>query len=180
MTTENRIAGQADRSLDGVPPPEPNLATIDQSSAVAPFDPMGQIGRYYSNWRLETKADKRLVLRCFTEQTPPADGLIGTVIEMSRVLVHPVQIMDEKTGELHNCLRTVIVQSNGELVAFVSQGIIKSLSLISMMEGRGPWSPPLLVKLRQIPVKGAKRMYTLDLIDTDDDAPAQRSTKRGK
>lgn len=167
--------GPVPAGLNGLVP-----AGTDAPQAVMPYNPFDGVQRYWANFKLADRAMKRLVLRAFSEATIPANDLIGKRFTMSRVLIHPVQFVDPETGEVIDAHRTVIQTGEDKLIAFVSAGIIKSIGLICMMEGQGPWDPPLVVELRQTALKNARRMFSLDLIDDELPEAPKGGSRRAK
>lgn len=55
---------------------------------------------------------------------------IGEVLDIVNVVAHPVELTDEETGEIINCLRTVLVDKNGKTYTAVSQGITSALAKV--------------------------------------------------
>lgn len=156
------------------------LVPVDRPQQLVPYDPLGGVGQYWCNWRPETRADKRRILRCFSEEGAKAGDILNTTIRITHVLIHAIELTDPESGEVFPAHRTVLVCDDDTTVSFVSQGIIKSLSLICMMEGKGPWNPPIAVRMRQLQLKSGRRMYTLDLVDEDTPSPTKGVKKNGR
>lgn len=152
------------------------LVPVAEPTALDGYNPFSGAMRYWANWQLTSKPDKARLMKAFQQADLKADDILGKPISVTHVLVHPVEIVDEETGEVTPCHRTVFVLDDGRTVGFVSAGILKSLGLICAMEGTGPWPGGITLMVRQITVKRARRMYVIDLIESPA-APAAKGKK---
>lgn len=94
---------------------------------------------------------------------------IGEVLEIVNVVAHPVQLLDEVTGEVVNALRTVLIDKNGKSYTAVSQGITSALSKIFSIVGtpeNGAWeNEPVKMKIRQVKTRnGNNKVNTIELV----------------
>lgn len=94
---------------------------------------------------------------------------IGEVIEVINVVAHPVELVDEVTGEVVNALRTVLIDKNGKSYTAVSQGITSALSKIFSIIGtpeNGAWeTEPVKMKIRQVKTRnGNNKVNTIELV----------------
>jgi hypothetical protein len=113
----------------------------------------------------QTPAGRKEILSCINGDTEKADGYINTTMYVVHVVMHPVVVENEVTGESINAVRTVLVTAHGERIAFVSVGIAKSLSLISSLISPPPWPKGLKLKLRRVPTKNERSMYRLEPVE---------------
>lgn len=92
---------------------------------------------------------------------------IGEVLEVEDVVAHPVMLVDEETGELIPCLRTVLVTTDGKTYAAVSQGITNSLNKIFGIVGMPSWKvDPVKMKIRQVKTRnGNNKVNTIELVE---------------
>ena len=94
---------------------------------------------------------------------------IGEVLEIVDVVAHPVSIADEETGEIIDCLRTVLIDKHGKSYTATSQGITNSLarvfSLIGMPDD-GSWkNEPVKMKIKQVKTRnGNNKVNTIELV----------------
>lgn len=88
----------------------------------------------------------------------------GEVIEMVNVAAHPVELVDENTGELVQSLRTVIIDKNGKNYDAVSQGIASSLQKIFAIVGNAPFNPPLKIKVVEQKTRKGFKTNTIELV----------------
>lgn len=89
---------------------------------------------------------------------------IGEVLEVVNVVAHPIQLPDEETGEIVNCLRTVFITKDGTNYVAVSQGVASSLSRIFSIVGTpedGAWeSEPVKMKFVKVKTRNANNFVT--------------------
>lgn len=94
---------------------------------------------------------------------------IGETLEIVNVVAHPIQLADEQTGEIVNCLRTVFITKDGSSYVAVSQGIASALSRIFSIIGtpeNGAWEKEP-VKMKFVKVKtrnGNNFVTTIELV----------------
>jgi len=94
---------------------------------------------------------------------------INEVLEVINVVAHPVNLVDEETGEMINCLRTVLVCKDGKAYSATSQGITNSLarifSIVGMPDG-GAWEKePVKMKIKQVKTRnGNNKVNTIELV----------------
>lgn len=156
------------------------LTPIPVQGGMQPYNPVGAIGRFWANWQPQNREDKSRIFRAFNEVGTPADMALNKPFRLTHVLVHPVDIADPVTGEVTACHRAVLFAADGGLYSFVSVGILKSLSLLCMMEGQGPWTPGLPVSIRQLGLKGGRRTFTIDLLPEDAVPLPTKEVTRGR
>ena len=94
---------------------------------------------------------------------------IGEVIEVVNIVAHPVEVTDEKTGEVIDALRTVLIDKNGKSYVAVSQGITNSLARIFSLIGtpdNGAWEKePVKMKIRQVKTRNSNnKVNTIELV----------------
>lgn len=94
---------------------------------------------------------------------------IGEVLEIVNVVAHPVTLLDEITGEVVECLRTVLVDKKGVTYTAVSQGITSALSRIFSIVGspdNGAWvEEPVKMKVKQVKTRnGNNKVNTIELV----------------
>ena len=94
---------------------------------------------------------------------------IGEVLEVVNVVAHPIELLDEVTGEAVKCLRTVLITKDGKSYVAVSQGIASALSrifsIVGMPDG-GAWEKePVKMKIKQVKTRnGNNKVNTIELV----------------
>lgn len=94
---------------------------------------------------------------------------INEVIEVVNVVAHPVELLDEDTGEIVQALRTVLVAKDGKSYTAVSGGITNALSRIFSIIGSpdgGAWEKePVKMKVKQVKTRnGNNKVNTIELV----------------
>lgn len=94
---------------------------------------------------------------------------IGEVLEVTNVVAHPVELLDENTGEVVKALRTVLITKEGKTFTAVSQGITSALSRIFSIIGspdNGAWEQePVNMKIKQVRTRnGVNKVNTIELV----------------
>ena len=91
---------------------------------------------------------------------------INEVLEIVDVVAFPVQLPDEQTGEVVECLKTVLIDKNGKSYTATSQGVANSLSRIFSIIGMPSWKDePVKMKLKQVPTRnGNNKVNILELV----------------
>jgi len=127
---------------------------------------------FWSTIDTRSQFGKSLLVKCLTGKDQSGDEVINTELAIRDVVVHPVSFTDDETGELVEGLRCVLVTMDHKVIAFVSQGIYKSLCVLSdpAMYGPPPWPQGLRVKLIQVQTRNARRLYQLQPVVGDEPA----------
>lgn len=94
---------------------------------------------------------------------------IGETLEIVNVVAHPATTVDEKTGEVKEYLRTVLIDKNGKGYTAGSLGITSALSRIFNIIGspdNGAWEKePVKMKIKQVKTKnGQNKVNTIELV----------------
>jgi hypothetical protein len=110
----------------------------------------------------DTPEQRFAVLSMIEGETLSGETCIGCEFELSHYIVHPVTFFNEETGEVVEARRTLLLQEGQPPIAFVSDGILRSIGRIAYASGQlPPFKPPIKVKLKQVSGKGPRRTYKL-------------------
>lgn len=63
----------------------------------------------------------------------------GKTLEIVDVAAHPIKVTDEKTGEIHEVLRTILIDKEGRGYQAVSEGVVGALQKIYSIIGAPSW-----------------------------------------
>ncbi len=89
------------------------------------------------------------------------DDVQDSGIQIHQFYVHQVQFVDEKTGEVNEGIRTVLIPKVGPPFACVSDGIARDLAGIIRTFGFGPYEPPISVMPVSIKTRKGRKTYRL-------------------
>lgn len=134
--------------------PAPNAAP----NAVTPFDNLAL--QIWTSLPHERRAEAAaLVLG--TGETERVSDAVNQVVEVEHVVIHRVELLDEKTGAIDEADRIVLLGANGESWAAVSSGVRRSLQVLGALYGLPPWTPALKLRVNQINTRNGRRYLTL-------------------
>ena len=91
---------------------------------------------------------------------------VNEVLEIVDLVAHPVQLPDERTGEVFSAIRTVLIDKNGKGYQAVSNGICQALSKVIAIIGQPHWDDPVKMKpvLRKSKNSSMNQYLTIELI----------------
>ena len=108
--------------------------------------------------------DKKTKVEVFNAINSPDEKLsehIGEVINLTNVIAHPVELADEVTGEVIQCLRTILIDEKGVSYEAVSGGVANALQRIMQIFGQPEtWEKPLKVKAVQKATRNGNNKVT--------------------
>lgn len=116
-----------------------------------------------------TRKSKVAIFNAINSADESLGDHIGEVLEVVNVVAHPVELVDEQTGEVVNTLRTVLVTKDGKTYTAVSQGVTSALarifSIVGMPDG-GKWEKePVKMKIKQVKTRnGNNKVNTIELV----------------
>lgn len=88
---------------------------------------------------------------------------IGQVINVRDVVVEPVEIVDDKSGEIRTSPRVILIDTEDHTYSATSYGIYNALRRLVSIYGLPTWPNGIPVRVKQI-ARGANRIFTLDVV----------------
>ena len=113
-----------------------------------------------------TVKGKMLAYSCMSDPKIKNDELRLTPFFIENYFIHEIEMTDEKTGEVTNVNRTVLLDPDGNTTSFVSGGAAAGLDALIDLFGPGPWTPAIPIKVKD--VKTTKGFKTLNLVIQED------------
>ncbi|MCY7525130.1 hypothetical protein MWG61_13370 [Bacillus safensis] len=90
---------------------------------------------------------------------------INKRFKITNIIAHPVQLMNEETGELENAMRVIFIDEKGEGWHSVSTGIAQSAQRIIFAYGQGPWdNDPIEVEVKQQKTRNNNNILVLEIV----------------
>ena len=91
---------------------------------------------------------------------------VNEVLEIVDIVAHPIQLPDEKSGDVINAIRTVLIDKKGKGYQAVSNGICQALSKIIAIIDQPHWDEPVKMKpvLRKSKNSSMNQYLTIELI----------------
>lgn len=155
-------------STPGAPGPQdvkqPGTAVAVQAPAPAPV-PMFQQPQDFalSVWTSLPDDRKTDLLMALQADALPLREMLGDdePLEVQHIVAHRIELVDEKTGEVDEADRIILITPNGDMYACVSKGVRKSVQLLMMAYGMPPWEPPVRVRMNETQTRKGRRLYQL-------------------
>lgn len=110
----------------------------------------------------ESQKDKIKVYNAITDPSKKMDEMVNLPFNLKDVIAHPVELIDEETGEVNHMLRTILIDDKGNSYAGVSAGVVSALQRIFSLFGKPQtWAEPLKVKLVKRDTRNGHKVTTL-------------------
>lgn len=138
-------------------PDQPDFGlTWDASSSVLrsgidPTDPRG----------------RALITQAFSKADKGIRNVAGTRIAVVNFVAHVVTLLDKQTFEVVQKIRLVMMLEDSTTVSTVSEPCVKTFAFISHYAGKCPWSPPIILEVKEVATEGGKSYCTLKEIYTE-------------
>lgn len=115
---------------------------------------------------LTNVANRALAMRAMQQTDKSVGDCLGETLIITDVLCQAVTIVKETTGEVLNCVRTVLIAKDRTTYGCVSDGIRKSVGMIVGLVGPPTWPNGITVIPKQLNTKKRNRVYFLDLVES--------------
>lgn len=96
----------------------------------------------YCSMQAETQAD-RLAIYNAVSNSESLDDMVGKVIAITDVVIQPVEITDNATGEVRDMNRIVLICEDGKAYGCTSSGVETSIKNLFGIVGMPPWNPAI-------------------------------------
>ena len=116
---------------------------------------------FYCSFAPSTDAGRRELYNAMNNADVQLADHIGQTIVMRDIIIEPVEMTDENSGEIKTCPRCIIIDVDGNSYTSISVGIYNALRRLCTVFGMPTWANGLPVIVRQI-TRGARRLFTLD------------------
>ena len=96
----------------------------------------------YCSIHAESQED-RLDIYEAVSNSMPLDDMVGKVVEVENVIIQPIEMTDNATGEVALRNRIVLITPNGDAYGCTSTGVETSMRNLFAIVGCPPWNPPI-------------------------------------
>jgi len=110
-----------------------------------------------------TLEGKKLIIRAMGGSDIKAASLKEKAFLTQDLLIHMVSIVDDKTGEISEQKRTVLIGPDGRTAAICSNGAIAGLARIMQLFGKPTWKPALRLRLKEQETRHGFRTYNIEV-----------------
>ena len=119
---------------------------MDSVTVSSLADP-GQSQMYCSIRDDGTMKSKARIFNSINSPDKRISDCIGETISLANIVAHPIQLVDENSGELIETMRMVLVDDQGTSYEAVSTGIVNAVARILQIFGQpDTWTAPIKVK----------------------------------
>jgi hypothetical protein len=114
----------------------------------------------------DTRASKAKIFNAIQSPEHTVEEFIGKTLEIVHLVGHEVSLVDEKTGEVVETARMILIDKDGKGYSCVSVGIFSALKNLSAIVGNAPWvDEPLKVEVIQQKTRnGNNKVLSLKLV----------------
>lgn len=106
---------------------------------------MAQNDAVFCSLHAETQEDRVKIYNAINS-SKALDDYIGKVLQVKDVVIQPVEIENERTGEVEQARRIVLIDVEGNAYATVSKGVSSAMRNIFAIIGVAPWETALKLK----------------------------------
>lgn len=96
----------------------------------------------YCSIHAETQAD-RLDIYEAVSNSLPLDDMVGKTVAVENVIIQPVEMVDNATGEVGMRNRIVLITPDGDAYGCTSTGVETSMKNLFAIVGCPPWTPAI-------------------------------------
>lgn len=139
------------------------VATTENRAAGAVSNLTNGVASLYSSIKGDTQAEKIKILEAVTDPEPLSEHLNET-INLKHVIVQATQITDDKTGEVSDVLRTILIAEDGTAYAAISTGLFQYLkNLFDIVGQPADWEGPLAIQVFEKRGRSGYRYMTVKM-----------------
>lgn len=138
---------------------------LDSVSVATLSDP-GASQMYCSIRDDGTMKSKARIFNSINSPDKRVSDCIGETINLANIVAHPIQLVDENSGELVETMRMVLIAEDGTSYEAVSTGIVNAVARILQIFGQPQtWSGPIKVKPVQKSTRNGNNKVTTLKVD---------------
>jgi hypothetical protein len=146
-----------------------DLEALPASSSVtdvqAAIQGLNSGAAFFSTVKGSDFATRKLVTSALTSSLP-IDEHTGKTIHLSNIVVQPVELQNDETGEIQTAPRVVLIAADGVAYHGTSIGLLSSVrNILAGMGDPSTWDEPLAIQVvRQKSNKGLGSFFTVKLV----------------
>ena len=136
-------------------PIDEEIVAVGTTNVVLAIEGLNNPGtRFYSSIKSENFADKLAIASALTTSVP-IDENLNKEIKLTNFIVQPVELLNDRTGEVNTAPRVVMIDADGTAYHATSIGLLSSLQNIRSVLGE-PSDWPAPVSIQVVKQKGNK------------------------
>lgn len=118
----------------------------------------------YCSLKGATREEKMAMYNAVNSPDYKLSDYTGKVIGIKDVVIEQIQLADEKTGEVKNQARVVLIDGNGKSYQCVSNGIYNSIKKIISIFGEPTWDEVVVVEVQNLSTAKGRKTLTLKAV----------------
>lgn len=151
--------------LDNQPTTE--IATVKVNDFAPPEMLSGFEAKSWSNLPTDKRIRWRMISKATGSNVSAGDEWLNKVFRIKHWFVHTVRFNGEEPGEFVDGIRTVLIDPEGGMIAFGSNGIAESLGLLVECYGNKEYHPAIPVKITSQKTSAGRKIYKLEAADEE-------------
>ena len=104
------------------------------------------------------------------------DDMVGKVVEVESVIIQPVEMTDNATGEIMQRNRIVLITPKGDAYGCTSTGVETSMKTLFSIVGCPPWNPAIKFEVVK---KQGRNGYKFTSLQRHKLTPRSRAAREG-
>ena len=125
-----------------------------------PHEYLRQHGGLVHSYGESTPALNLWVLSVWESECVKGADMIGKTFAIEHAICGPATFINEESGEEADGIRTLFLGPNHPPIAFSAKAAWDAIGKLTKAIGHGPpWDPPVMVLLKQVAARGARRTY---------------------
>ena len=115
----------------------------------------------YSSFKADSFEDRISIVKAMAN-SKPLDEFLGKTINLRNFIVQSIDMADEKTGEMREAPRVILIDDQGNSYHAISHGIMSALTNVVAVVGEpSTWPQAIAVKPTQEKTRAGFRVFTL-------------------
>ncbi len=118
----------------------------------------------WSSLKTDSPEEKAKFYNVMNNPEKRVSGMIGKTLNLKDVFIEVIELVDQTTGELSSCPRTVLIDDQGIGYQAVSVGVFSAIKKLFDVYGTpDKWTAPITLEVQQIQ-KGTRNLLTFKVI----------------
>ena len=123
-------------------------------------------GMSYCSFNANTREGKVALYTAMNNPTFRVEEKLNCTIALKDIYAEAVQFVSDKTGEVIDSVRIVLIDAEGNSYGCCSKGMFSALKKLIHVFGAPTWEEPILVQPYQTPTRnGINKIFTLRVVN---------------
>ena len=115
----------------------------------------------YCSLNSNTRSDQILLYNVINSPDHKLSDYVGKTIDVKDFVMDKVSLVSDKTGEVSDCPRCVLIDKNNESYVCTSFGMRSALAKLCLAFGYPTWDEPITVEIQNVTTSHGKKVLTL-------------------